>query len=762
MEPESLVSLLLVLSLLGLICLGAFVFLYRKKNEERLQRISSLLDSLDERMIHESSAFEKKSEQIRAAVIKQQEVFKEEHEIRINSESEIQSSLEILTHKLDETRQKHDQVEESMEFYGKKIESVRFKNEIQTAYSLIRGGKRDEAVDILQKLIEEDPTDKEVRLLLAHSLDDSDQFERVEKILKQGLEQHPSDPDFLASMAHLLWRKGEISEMAKTVTDGLIREPNHTGLLFERSLLNIHQKKHAAAVADLERILEQGIDSAEIRYNLGMAYVSLGKISSAIQELRQSVALDPLSAEGNHALGLALLSGHRYKESRDFLERAREYDPQNVSTRLDLAVALRMSGHPEKALDEANVAAELDPNSPRAVLEKALAHRDLSRLREALEVLENHLRSHPKSMRARSLKASILQDAERFTEAATELRALAETRPDDPDIYARLGHCLKRSGNPIEALETIEVGAKKAPHSPRIQLLWAKECLLQEQYDKVDGIVTYILPKLDEPRFRLGFIEIRTLLALKTGKLSSLIKIMDDLKKIVEAHPEILPLDEGGGIEDEELLGLGLEKREQEVYHALLDFLAGEIDFEMLDDSVTQLMKSHFHKPKAPAQPVAPPQETAPEQPEPAPVNSQPERTVETIEAPPEPSAATPQETPTEETVEQKPSELDEPESAVDEIEPSSGADAGETAEPEPVHRLEENAEEEKAADEPLESDDTEVIEGETPENEQPEGGEDVEAQSTEENAAPPEEPKPKPAKRRKKRSKKKASNPET
>ncbi len=682
MEPEGLVSLLLVVSLLGLIGLGGFFYFFWKKSEERYQKLMSQVDSLDERSIHESSSFEKKSEQIRAAVIKQQEVFKEEHEIRAAAEGEILESLTNfqkqvenvvvadLKTQIEETRQANNRVEESMEHYGKKIESVRFRNELQSVYTLIRSNELGKAIETLKHLLDEDPADKEVRLLLSKSVAEINDLAGAKAILEQGLQNQSGDSDYLASLAHVHWLEGNYADMARVVTDGLVRDPNHTGLLFERSLLNSQQKKFDAAVADLESILERGVESSEIRYNLGLAYVSLGRISSAIQELRQSVSLDPFSAEANHALGLALLSGHRFKESRDFLERAREYDPQNVSIRLDLSTTYRVGGFSKHALDEASIAAELDPNSGRAILEKALAYHSLSQLREALEVLDTFLVKHPNFVRARSLKASILQDAERFGEAVTELRELVKKYPDDPLLYARLAEALKRSGDGRAALEVIESAAKRAPESAGIQLIWAKECLLNDQFEKIEGITTYIAPKIQDPKFQTQFIEIRMLHAIKTEKWSSLVKILDDLKKILEAHPDLIPIEDGSVIKDWEVLELSLDKNGQSIHRALVDLFTGGIDYQVLDETVTQVMKALLRPPKKPA-PPSPPAETVPKSEQEPTVESVPE---EGVPVNSKPTGQAPPPVPEVETVE-----------PLLEDQASSPEDSEESKEPEPA-----------------------------------------------------------------------------
>lgn len=635
MDPESLISLLLVVSIVGLIGLGVFLFFYRRKCEERFERLASQIDSLDERAIHESSAFEKKAEQIRASLSRQQEALDKERVERGEVEKSLREAIEgwgarvekewipELRSGIEGFRADHNRIEESMDHYGRKIETVRFRNEVQSAYTLIRSGELDRAAELLDRLLLEDPKEREVALLLAKIKTQSGESERAREVLQRSLEGLSGDPDLLAALAHTYWVEKKIPEMAKTLTDGLVRHPNHAGLLFERSKLNSHQKKHEAAAADLERMLEMGVDSAEIRYNLGLANMSLGRVSAAIQELRQSVAIDPVSAESNHALGLALLSGHRFKESRDFLERAREYDPQNVPIRLDLSAAYRVSGDPKSALDEASVALELEPNSGRAALEKALAHHALSELREAIEILDRFLQGHPNFIRARSLKASILQEAGRYSEAAEEWADLARRNPEDPNTHARWAEALKKSGRPAQALAALETAAKNGPNHPRIQYEWAKECLLQGEYDKVEGVATYIFPKVEDPKLQAAFSEIRLLHALKTAKWPSLIKILDDLKKLAASHPDLLPVDDQPGLEDEELLVLGLEKETKDVHSSLVGFLKGDMDFGDLDASVTKLMRSLLPAPpKAPPAPP-PPDEAALGEPEP-PSASQP------------------------------------------------------------------------------------------------------------------------------------------
>jgi len=78
---------------------------------------------------------------------------------------------------------------------------------------------------------------------------------------------------------------------------------------------------NADAIANFERLLAAGRDSAVLRFSLGNEYLKIGDAPSAARHLEQAVALDPRFSAAWKLLGRALTECGRYEEALAAYER---------------------------------------------------------------------------------------------------------------------------------------------------------------------------------------------------------------------------------------------------------------------------------------------------------------------------------------------------------------------------------------------------------------------------------------------------------
>jgi predicted Zn-dependent protease len=75
------------------------------------------------------------------------------------------------------------------------------------------------------------------------------------------------------------------------------------------------------AIANFERLLEAGRDSALLRFSLGSEYLKIGDSSVAVQHLERAVALDPKFSAAWKLLGRALTECGRRDQALATYER---------------------------------------------------------------------------------------------------------------------------------------------------------------------------------------------------------------------------------------------------------------------------------------------------------------------------------------------------------------------------------------------------------------------------------------------------------
>lgn len=637
-------SFLTILCLLGVIGLAVYLFLLQRKTESRIDALNNFLDALDEKLSHSSLVQDRKDEELknRTTVIEekigQEKTQRDESIASLLQKAErlaeavertdmsvvrftesLQETLTTTSLSLTEKIQKAvEPISNRLEEFSATVEKVASRNEIHLALEYLAAKKPEQASEILHKLVEQNPKSLSTRLLCIQADIQRGNLALATEVAGQGLVYHPENGDLQAARCQIYRLEKNRSERNALLATSLEAQPDHPGLLFERALFLIENHKYEDALRDLEKLQSQTEETAELRYNLGVAYVGIGDIPRAVAEFRKSLALDPVSADTNHSLGLALLHGERYREAVDFLERARDLLPSVVSIRLDLAMGLRLSGMAEEALRECAMARHLNPSILRTGIEEALTYQALGQYNESLACLDALLAKSPHFLRARRLRAELLDEAERHEEAAREWEQIVSLSPEDPYLHASWGQALKRAGDATGALNRLQIAAHMAINSAPIQLMLAREALAQHEFILAQEVFDRSYPRAFQAEHRVQLLEIHLLLTLLAGKWIALVPFIADQHRLLADHPEIIPLEESAHLDGQTILRLGMSKDAARIHSGWLDLMEGAIQISDFEELVTRVLKSLL-PPRPATRPEPVEEEIQPPAPAPAP-----------------------------------------------------------------------------------------------------------------------------------------------
>lgn len=123
--------------------------------------------------------------------------------------------------------------------------------------------------------------------------------------------------------------------------------------------------RHAEAVAELEQAVRLLPDHARFHTNLGLAYLHAGRNVDALRAQRRALDIDPSTLEAWDNLGLVLIVMERWDEAIAACRRSIEIRSDNPIPRLNLVVALSRSGHEDDAKVELAALERLSPEHAR-------------------------------------------------------------------------------------------------------------------------------------------------------------------------------------------------------------------------------------------------------------------------------------------------------------------------------------------------------------------------------------------------------------
>jgi tetratricopeptide (TPR) repeat protein len=274
-------------------------------------------------------------------------------------------------------------------------------------------------------------------------------------------------------------------------------------LLFALALQEVRSALEALAAAQEAASAEP--ERADLQYELGARYASLGRVNEALETLGRAARLAPQDAGYALAYGEVLYRAGRASEALPYFENASPL-PEAL---LLLASVHEKLGDAEKTIVELSRYVEARPEDQGARLllgsklegakrmDEALAlyrtGSDGESLARAAELLsrkpETHLEAEtaarraleadPSMLDARVVLARVLSRTGRDEEALAELEGARAGSPDAPELFYQLAQAYQRAGRASEAQESAR----------RFQELEAKEKAEREREARV--AVTY-------------------------------------------------------------------------------------------------------------------------------------------------------------------------------------------------------------------------------------------------------------------------------
>jgi len=189
------------------------------------------------------------------------------------------------------------------------------------------------------------------------------------------------------------------------------------------------KEQFANSVREYERALELDHDHFEGFFNLGLAYMSLGKYREAKRAFDTAIQLKYDAPEAYNMRGLACAKLLMHSDSISSFTEALRLKPDFAIAYVNIAEQYRVSGHREEALNSVERAIQIRPD-----------------LAEAYRV-----------------KARVLEQLGRTNQAVTAAQRAFELEPDSARASLTLGWELDEAGQPQMALEYAEQAVKLNP-----------------------------------------------------------------------------------------------------------------------------------------------------------------------------------------------------------------------------------------------------------------------------------------------------------
>ena len=207
-------------------------------------------------------------------------------------------------------------------------------------------------------------------------------------------------------------------EMANLTLQVLPAQPSDA-----RVLKQFFEQRHLQeVVAGAELGARQEPGSPERQWELGKAYVEVGRAADAIPPLEAAVRANPKFARAHDYLGRALFAVRRPAEAFEHIQQAAMLDPGDELVLLDLGKVLADNGRAVEAARAFDRVIALNPDHAQAWEGRGVALLRLGNFSAAVTALERAVKLAPESPGAENALAVALAQSGRTQEALQHVR----------------------------------------------------------------------------------------------------------------------------------------------------------------------------------------------------------------------------------------------------------------------------------------------------------------------------------------------------
>lgn len=313
---------------------------------------------------------------------------------------------------------------------------------------LYEEGRTKEALTEFQRLIKEDPSDREARARLVTALASLKRIREAEAVLNEVLKRNPKDLDALLQRGELLVDAG----------------------------------KYDQAEMDLNQVLQLQPIAPEIHYVLGRLYRARKQDLRYREELSKALELNPYLLAVRLELAQSLALGNNARSALDILDKAPESQRNLRAVRAERNWTLWAAGdiaEMRKSVD-ASLARE---RTPEFLLQDGLLKLRSGNASAARVSLESALSLDPTDVRAMGALNQAFTQQNQASVAVIKVKEFAAKQPKSADVQEFLGVLLFKKGD-IEGARAAFGAAKAAdPKAVKADLSLAAVDVAERKYD---------------------------------------------------------------------------------------------------------------------------------------------------------------------------------------------------------------------------------------------------------------------------------------
>jgi tetratricopeptide (TPR) repeat protein len=336
---------------------------------------------------------------------------------------------------------------------------------------LVKEASTEDAYVVLQKLNEKNRTNKHMLVLESRYAAQLEQYDEALELLDQVLEIDPSLNEVLIIKARILIAQGKHEEATRLIKQVLNEYPDNNALRLQYARMLVEEQDIEGAAEQYMVLHENLPDDAEITLSLALLFIESKKLDEAIDTLKYLVETDKKVPTANYYLGRIAQNRGDDRQAISYYLGVKSgeyaYDAQ-----LRIGILLAVIGQADEGLAKLEALAEAQTSwelRVKSYLAQGEILRAQGRFQEGVEMYSRALQQKRDDTTLLYARGLMAEKVDRIDMTEADLLEVISIEPDNADALNALGYTLAdRTSRYKEAQAYIMRASELVPDDPAI------------------------------------------------------------------------------------------------------------------------------------------------------------------------------------------------------------------------------------------------------------------------------------------------------
>lgn len=336
---------------------------------------------------------------------------------------------------------------------------------------LAKEASTEDGLMVLEALNKATPGNQHMLLLQARYAAQLEKYDDALDLLDQVLEIDSTQADVHIIKARILAAQGKQEQAMALIALVLMEQPDNDHLRLQYARMLVEQRQFNQAKAQFNLLLKDDPENADILLSLGLLNIETGELDEASTHLTHLVDIGQKQDIANYYLGRIAQNREEHKIAISYYLKVKSGD-YVFDSKMRIAGLFARLGRVDEGLQQLEVLAEKQTSWPlrvRAYLAQGEILASKQRYAEGMEMYSRALQQKPDDADLLYARALMAEKVDRIDITESDLLKLLSAEPENANALNALGYTLAdRTERLEEALDYIKRAAELVPDDPAI------------------------------------------------------------------------------------------------------------------------------------------------------------------------------------------------------------------------------------------------------------------------------------------------------